>query len=80
MDLLILKSFLGWSALLNMIILTYWFLIIIFARDFVYNLHSKWFEIDKKDFSKLHYKLIAIYKILNITFFLIPYIALCIIL
>ena len=41
MELQMLLKVLGWSALINMALLLYWFLVMAFARDWVYRWHSK---------------------------------------
>ncbi len=70
---------LGWSAVINFGLLTWWFLWILFAHDFVYRIHSKWFKISAEKFDAIHYAGIAFYKVTIIVFNVVPYLALQII-
>ena len=70
---------LGWSAVINLGLLMWWFLWLLFAHDFVYRMHSKWFKISVEKFDAIHYAGIAFYKIIIIAFNLVPYLALQII-
>ena len=64
---------LGWAALINIGILLFWFGFLVFARDFVYRLHSKWFKLSEETFSALHYVLIGFYELSIFIFLLGPY-------
>ena len=70
---------LGWSAVINFGLLMWWFLWILFAHDFVYRIHSKWFKVPVEKFDAIHYAGIAFYKITIIVFNVVPYLALRII-
>ena len=72
----IFQAVLGWSAVINMGLLLWWFLIITFARNWVYQLHSKFYKITEEHFNALHYAGMMLYKIAIWMFFIIPYIAL----
>lgn len=72
----LLRSVLGWSALINMAFLTWWFMFFILARDWVYELHTKWFQLSDECFDAIHYAGLAFYKILIFVFNLIPYVVL----
>lgn len=43
----ILRAVLGWTALLNIAVLMFWFLVFVFAHDFVLRLHGRWFELTR---------------------------------
>lgn len=75
----ILLGVLGWSAVINIGLLLWWFLWILFAHDFVYRIHSKWFKIPVEKFDAIHYAGMAFYKITIIVFNIVPYLALRII-
>ncbi len=50
---------------------------IVFAKDFVFKFHGRWFkDLRKESFDQVHYAMMALVKILNLTFFLSPYLAL----
>ncbi len=72
----ILSAVLGWATLINMGVLTLWFLLIVFAHDWVYQLHSEWFTLSVERFDTIHYAGMAFYKISIYLFNLIPFLAL----
>jgi hypothetical protein len=72
----ILLGVLGWSAVINIGLLLWWSLWILFAHDFVYRIHSKWFKIPVEKFDAIHYAGMAFYKITIIVFNIVPYLAL----
>jgi hypothetical protein len=74
------RDVLLWSTLINWGILLLWFFMIVFARDWVYRLHTRWFRLSREDFDKLHYGLMGGFKLLIFFFNLVPYIALRIVL
>ena len=63
------------SVLINYIILMIWFLAIIFARDWIKQVHGKWFNLSDETFDAIHYGGMAIYKIGILLFNLVPVIA-----
>ncbi|MGW8313530.1 MAG: DUF6868 family protein [Desulfuromonadales bacterium] len=72
----LLRSTLAWSALLNMGILLWWFLFITLAHDWVYRVHSRFLKIPVEQFDTIHYAGMLIYKVVIFTFFIVPYLAL----
>jgi hypothetical protein len=75
----ILIGFLAWCAVVNYLILIAWFLAFMFAREWIYDIHRKWFPISPERFNAVNYAGMAVYKILVLVFNLVPYIALRII-
>lgn len=75
----VLMEFLKWSLIINIGILTYMSIVLIFARNWVFKIHSKLFQLDEKSFSAIIYSFLGFYKLLIIFFNLIPYITLLII-
>ena len=65
-----------WSALLNYGVLTVWFFFFVFAHDWMYLLHARWFRLSVEQFDMLHYASMAIYKIGIMLLNLVPWIAL----
>ena len=63
------------SVLINYIILMIWFLAIIFARDWIKQVHGKWFNLSDATFDAIHYGGMAVYKIGILLFNLVPLIA-----
>lgn len=74
-----LMTFFGWCTILNYSLLLTWFLFFVFARDWVYRLHGKWFSISPEHFDRLHYEMMGLYKIGIFLFNLMPFLALYII-
>lgn len=78
MDLLILKDFLLYAFCISYGILLVWFFMMMFARNWAYRLHKNFFGINKEQFNFANYTLMGGYKLTIFVFFLVPYIALCI--
>lgn len=70
------RATLAWCSVINIGLLLWWILIIIFARDWVYRWHSKWFNIPVEKFDTIHYTGITFFKISVFLFNLVPYFAL----
>ncbi len=66
-----LELFLLYALLLNYTILLLWFALFSCARDWLYLLHSRWFQLSPESFQAIHYSGMALYKIgillLNLT-------------
>ncbi len=74
-----LSGVLGWSALINYALLTLWFLMFLFAHDWLYNFHHRWFDMPVQTFDAVHYLAMALYEVAIILFFLVPWVALLIV-
>lgn len=55
--------FLIWSTVINYAILFVWFGVFVFAHDWLYRVHSRWFKMSVETFDAIHYGGIAVYKI-----------------
>lgn len=62
--------------LVSMALLFVWFLLIVFAKKFMYEVHSNLFQIPAEDMGKIHYMLMGLFKLLVFLIFLVPYIVL----
>ena len=71
-----LQAFLGWCALINFGLLTLWFLLFVLAKEWMYRLHGRWFNISRERFDAIHYGGMAGYKLAIWLFNLAPFIAL----
>jgi len=71
-----LLSFLGWGIALNLLFLIFWALLLIFMSDCIFQLQTRWLQISREYFNLSHFILIGTYKLAVIVFFLIPYVAL----
>jgi hypothetical protein len=70
-------DFLLYSLVINYLILLVWFGFFVKAHDFIYRLHSRWFNISMQTFDTIHYSGLAVYKIGIILLNLVPLLALC---
>ncbi len=70
------RATLAWCSVINIGLLLWWFVFIAFAHDWVYKMHSKWFNIPVEKFDAIHYAGIAFFKISIFLFNLVPYFAL----
>ncbi len=71
------KSILLWSVGINYAVLLLWFSAFVFAHDWMYRLHGRWFKVSVESFDTVHYAGMAAYKIGILLFFLVPLLALC---
>ena len=76
MDIVTLKTVLLYVTLINWGILLWWTLFLLFARNFLYRLHHRWFNLSEEQFNAIHYAGIAIYKLAIILFAFSPWLAL----
>ena len=74
------REILGWCAVVNYVVLLVWFLVFMLAHDWLHRLHGRWFQLPTEQFDIVHYAMMGIYKIGILLFFLIPYLALLIVL
>jgi len=67
---ILIRCFLGGMALLLI-----WFAWFSIAGDWIYQVHSRWFQISRQTFDAIHYAGMALTKIAIILIFLLPWIA-----
>ncbi len=67
---ILIRCFLGGMALLII-----WFAGYAAAGDWIYQVHTRWFQIPRQTFDAIHYTGMAVTKIAIILFFLLPWIA-----
>ena len=79
MTLEVVRDILAWSSVINIGLLLWWFVMICFAHDLVYRIHSKWFKLSVEQFDAIHYAGLALFKIAVFLFNIVPYLALRII-
>ncbi|HET8816899.1 MAG TPA: hypothetical protein VFM61_05560 [Pseudidiomarina sp.] len=68
------KDVLLWCWIVNYGVLLLWFIVLTAFREGLYELHGKWFPLSRESFVQMHYMSMAIYKVLVIVFFLVPWI------
>ena len=76
MTLELIRTFLGWAAVLNMALLLIWAGLFIFARQWMVRLHSRWFKLSPEVFNAMHYAGMGLYKIAIWMLFIFPYLIL----
>jgi hypothetical protein len=70
------KDFLLWCVCLNYALLLVWAGVFVFAHDWMYGLHGRWYKLSVETFDAIHYAGLAIYKIGILLLNLMPLIAL----
>ncbi len=75
------RAALGWCAIINIGILMWWFLFMVFAGDLAFRMHSKIFNLDmtREQFNGIHYAGIIAFKVLVFGLNVVPYLALWIV-
>ena len=76
MTLEIVRDTLAWCAVINIILLLWWFLFFKLAHDWIYRYHSTGFNLSMDRFDAIHYAGMAAYKMGIWLFNLAPYFAL----
>ena len=73
------RKFLLWCTVIDYGILLAWFLVFVFAHDWIQRIHGRWFRLSSDQFDAVHYAVMAIFKIGIILFNLVPFVVLCIV-
>jgi len=76
MTLEIIRDALAWCTVINWGLLLLWLIFFIGAHDWMYRVHSKWFNIPVEKFDAIHYSGMAIFKTAVVMLNLVPYLAL----
>jgi hypothetical protein len=71
------KEVLLWCTVINYGVLLVWFLVFVYAHDWMYSMHTRWFRLSVEAYDALNYAVAATYKIGIMLFNLAPLIALC---
>ena len=79
MDITAVRAFFMWCTILNGGLLILSSLILVFAGDFVYRIHSKWFPMPRETFNVVIYSFLGLFRIIILVFNVVPYVALLII-
>jgi hypothetical protein len=70
------RNFLLWCAVINYAVLVMWFLLFVFAHDWMLNIHVRWFRLSRDQFDVLNYAGMSIFKTGIILFNLVPFVVL----
>lgn len=73
------REFLLWCTMINVGLLLLWWLMFVFAHDWILSFHGRWFRLSVERFDGIHYAGMAMFKILILVFNLVPCIALVIV-
>jgi len=79
MTIAVTRTLLLWCTVTNYGVLLLWFLVFVFAHDWMHRIHGRWFRLSREQFDALHYAGMSILKIGIILFNLVPFIVLSII-
>jgi len=79
MDIQTLTRFFMWCTIINGALLVLGGAMCMFAPDFVYRTHSKWFPIPREAFNVAIYSFLGLFKIVFLVFNVAPYVALLIV-
>lgn len=79
MDIQTLTTFFMWCTIINGGILVLWALTCMLALDWVFRMHSKWFNISRDAFNVAIYSFLGLFKIAFIFLNVVPYVSLLII-
>lgn len=79
MEIQVLIHFFMWCTIINGALLILSSFMCMFAQNFIYRIHSKWFDMPRENFSLTLYSFIGLFKIFFLFFNLVPYISLLII-
>jgi hypothetical protein len=71
-----LAAFLGWCTLINLGMLMFASLLLVYMRGPISKIHGGMFGLDDTDLSRAYFQYLAQYKILIFVFNLMPYLAL----
>ena len=72
----LLTKFLAWCSIVNIGLLLLWSFAVMFMRDQIFNLHSKFFKLSHETFNAIHYGGLGLYKLFLWVFNLTPYLVL----
>ena len=76
MNIELVQRFFMWCTIINGAMLILSAIMLTFARDWIYSIHGKWFQIPRTAFDVTIYSFIGLFKIFFLMFNLVPYLAL----
>jgi len=79
MSIEMIRNWLLVCGLINMGMLLLWAMMFLFAHDWIYKFHGKWFKLPVEKFDSIHYSGMLFFKLFIFFFNFIPYFALLII-
>jgi hypothetical protein len=79
MDMTAIQEFLGWCSLINVGLLTFSAVVVVWLRGPISRIHAKMFALEPDGLPRVYFEYLALYKIAIIIFNIVPYVALRII-
>ncbi len=76
MNLKTIRRTLLWCTLINFILVIVWFLAVWLGHDWMYDFNRNWSRVSVEEFDAVNYAGIALYKLGNLLFCLVPCVAL----
>jgi hypothetical protein len=73
MTLELLRSFLGWVAICNIVLTLVTFFLCAFCHSWLYRVQSHFFHVPQEALTTILYASVVFFKLLNIAFFIVPY-------
>lgn len=70
----LLREFFGWCSIINIGLILFSTIFLIFLREPISRIHSKFFNLKNDDLSHSYFNFLAHYKIFIIVFNIVPYI------
>ena len=70
------KGVLLWCVVINYAAMLVWFGAFVYAHDWMYRMHTRWFKISVETFDALHYMGLSMYKVGVVLLNLVPLVAL----
>jgi hypothetical protein len=70
------RAALAWCTVINLVLLTSWWLLFTLANDWIHRVHGKWFNLSRENFDTIHYAGMAFFKIGILLLNLVPYLSL----
>ena len=70
------KGVLLWCVVINYAVMLVWFGAFVYAHDWMYRVHTRWFKVSVETFDALHYMGLSLYKIGVVLLNLVPLLAL----
>ena len=72
------EEFFKWCMIINVGLLSFWAIIMVFARDGIYAIHNRFFPMSRQTHGILMFSFLGIFKIFLIIFNITPYVVLLI--
>jgi hypothetical protein len=70
------RNFLLWCTVIDYGVLLVWFLVFVFAHEWIQRIHGRWFRLSREQFDVLHYAGMSMFKIGIILLNLVPFVVL----